>query len=266
MFFTLTTFLHIFSILISAVVLGLAQVNFGLLLIWTNSIVGALGLVYHIMILFLHEFRRPTTSRPKIPWKRRYFILKASMKMPKTPLPSYHRHHRSSSSSQEWNDAALIAASTNKSGGGSHKFVPSGPFYSTASLFSIVILAVLTIIGFGMTVEVAMHGTSSMIPSDREKEVSFPLGLKAEKAQCAFLGVQTLLSLALFVLCIRGRSRISKAEEETRDEAEGWYGSGVSTRKVSRLSLCRSQLSCVSLASPLSCHFRGGRKGLCNVF
>jgi hypothetical protein len=103
--------------------------------------------------------------------------------------------------------------------------IPSGPFYSLMSLLIISLLEILTIVGFGMTVEVSINGALSILPAERAKGMTFPWNMKVQKAQCTFLGVLTLLGLAVIIFCVKGRSTISRIEDEKREEIEYGFAS-----------------------------------------
>ncbi|KAF9445855.1 hypothetical protein P691DRAFT_674815 [Macrolepiota fuliginosa MF-IS2] len=195
--------LHFFSIMISSVVLGLATVNFGILSIWINATAGSLSLVYHIAILLLNYRRNRAT--------------------PTSPRDTTRIHRPT--------PRLVIPDATKNSG----CLVPSGPFYCLASIFSIMVLTIITVVGFGMTVEVSIHGAKSLLPAERAKGMTFPWNMAIQKAQCTFLGVQLLLWLIVLILCMRGRSKISMVERERRDEIK--YGFASPEVRISAYSM-----------------------------
>lgn len=226
---TPTTFLHLASIVIGAVVLGLATVNFGVLSIWINSTAASFALVYHITILVLSWRRNRVISiSPKgtVPSMHppKYSTFVPDAKLPTYPLPAYSPppYDAEKLSPNRLPSVHLVVPKqTNDQG----RPVPSGPFYTLSSFFSIAVSTIITIVGFGMTVEVSIHGAKSLLPAERAKGMTFPWNMKIQKAQCTFLGVQMLLSLIVLALCAKGRMEISRFEEEKREEIEYGFAS-----------------------------------------
>jgi hypothetical protein len=209
MSFVLITILHSFCIANSIVLLALSIVNFGLLLTWVNSITAISALIYHIAVLITNKLHNARAGKP---WNRRSFIHNL-MKMLLGPPPS-----QCGSSVVVYDEREAPS-----------EFVLSGPFYSDSSLFSMLILIVIALIGFIMTVDVLLHGALSLPAGGRENGTAFHLDMKVQTAQCTLLGVQISLWLVALTLCVRGRRRIWEAVEEERDEFQlGYTSRGVS--------------------------------------
>ncbi|KXN90333.1 hypothetical protein AN958_04366 [Leucoagaricus sp. SymC.cos] len=243
-FFTPVTLLHCASIIIGAVVLGLATVNFGVLSIWINATASSLTLFYHITILFLN-WRQSRRAMHSVSQHKTLILPKchdkilSDIKMPTAPSPTYapppYDVEKLSPNRRPISRLAIPGMGTTK---GSE--IPYKPFYSLASFLFIILCTIITVIGFGMTVELSIHGAKFLLPAERAKGMTFPWNIKVQKAQCTFLGVLTLLSLTVLVACAVGRAEISRAEDEKREEAE--YGFASPEVCLSTLSFKRRSL------------------------
>ncbi|KAF5362267.1 hypothetical protein D9756_002069 [Leucocoprinus leucothites] len=232
--FTSTTFLHCFSVIISAVVTGLATVNFGILSIWINGSAGVLTLLYHLAVLYLNWRRSRATpvTRHGVTFKK---LILSNVKMPITPSPTYSPppydpekltpNRRPSSHSP----VVITIPGMTKGQLNIDSTIPSGVFYSALSLFAIIVLTLITAVGLFMTVELTIHGAKFLLPTERAKGMTFPWNIKVQKAQCTFLAVLSLLNFVMLVLCVKGRSAISKHEDEKREEMEYGFASPDST-------------------------------------
>jgi len=227
---TPTTFFHFLSIIIACVVQGLAIVNFGILSIWVNSIAASSALIYHIIILFLNWRRNRVTSPTSLidnaPSEKlmRRDSFPPDLKIPAYPSPAYSPppYEPGKFVPNRRPSTSIVIPSSAKS---FSKLIPSGPFYTLFSFCSIIGIMIITLMGFGTTVEVSLHGSKSLLPAERAKGMTFPWNMKIQKAQCTFLGVQLLLCFIVLFLCAKGRDEISRIEDEKREEAEYGFGS-----------------------------------------
>jgi hypothetical protein len=230
--FSLPIFLHCLSIIISAVVTGLATVNFGVLSIWINSTAGFLTVAYHIIILIFKW--RENRGTPGARHGLRPLFARLDVKMPTTPSPTYipppFDSEKLSPNRRPISTRVVIPDPANIPAAGNSNHIQFKAFYSLASLFVLIVLQIVTILGFGMTVQVSINGAGSLLPAERAKGMTFPWNMKIQKAQCTFMGIQILLGLVVLALCVRGRSEISSHENARREEIE--YGLASSPSEV----------------------------------
>lgn len=250
---------HFFSIIIACVVQGLAVVNFGVLSIWVNSTAASLALIYHVTILILNRRRRRTTisnSPVNITKNTQSNNFPRDLKLPglypsttyapqppPLSLPPYGSEKPEPNRrpvtiivvpppAGNNNNNNTVTESPTDDNNTSKSPPPSGAFYTLTSLSSLIGITIITMMGFGMTVEVSIHGSKSLLPAERAKGMTFPWNMKIQKAQCTFLGVQLLLCLIAVLLCKWGRDEVERVEEEEREERE-YYGFESSSPRVS---------------------------------
>jgi len=226
-FFTPITFISCLSITISAVVAGLATVNFGILSIWVNGSVGVLTLLYHLTALILTWRRNRATSTPSHDAKVKKLML-PDVKMPAIPSPAYSPPSYDSEKlvpNRRFSSQTVTVLRPSQNYLAQLEKIPTGAFYSIVSLVVIIILTILTVIGLGMTVELTNNGATFLLPAERAKGMTFPWNLNVQKAQCSFLGVLLFLDLVMLVVCVNGRNTITRLENERREEIEYGFAS-----------------------------------------
>lgn len=225
--FTSVTFLSCVSATISAVVAGLATVNFGILSIWVNGSTGVLTLLYHLTTLILTWRKNRTTSIPSHNVKIKELML-PDVKMPAVPSPAYSPPSYDSEKlvpNRRVSSQTVTILRPSQGYLAQLEKIPTDAFYSIVSLVVIIILTILAVIGLGMTVELTNNGAAFLLPGERAKGMTFPWNLNVQKAQCTFLSVLLILDLIVLVACVKGRSEISRLENERREEIEYGFAS-----------------------------------------
>lgn len=184
------------SILLSAAVLGLAVVNFGLISRWYNAITAMLAITFHGTLLFLlwTLSRTPSTTSTAVPAEPPSPISEKTWKAPESIYadeavapPDYHIIHH------------------------------------MATILSLTFLSIAYLLAFGIMMDITIRGgAKSTLPGERAPGMTLPWNINVQIAQTVLIGTEAFVMFAVLAICVIDRAKISAMHDERRHDVE--YG------------------------------------------
>lgn len=185
-------YLTISALVVSIPIIVLSIFNFGLSSRWFNGGASIVTLVFCLIVLGIKIWERMRAGPEESTNANAPLPSPKTPKTPKTPT------------------SALWKASGS---------LPVSQSLPVVCLF--LLLALLHLIAFILMVSITIEGAvRSTLPAERDPSVTYPWNIKVQIGQTACIGVQTLILIACFGTGYAGRSRVTEAENELRDEIE----------------------------------------------
>lgn len=183
----------VLSMVLSAGVLGLSIVNFGLLSRWYNAAAAILAILFHAVLIYRIR-RHPRYVPPMV-----------------VVIPIGSSPHTAPSPMNEKQSHQDIVHST----------PDFHAVHHMGTLLSLTFLNIIYLVAFGLMMDITIRGgKKSTLPAERAEGMTFPWDIRIQIAQTALVGVEALTLGIILATSLIGRARIAQPQDEEQENVE----------------------------------------------